>query len=1270
MSNKFLVFPVFSFIAFLFSSEMFAGNIKLTSSGVGGIAPCSLAFSVNIPEIYGAVPAHLNVINDAGDYRKLQIGNNPTSLYSPSVNVVGLGNNTMEVTIKVKSASIDWTKIMLKPNGLGTLCVANYIKNARLLADNWMTIVIPLADFSTTIDFKAIKQIHFPYSNNAPAFELGISSIKFTGSAVPYNYFGESKVNNIQNGNGGPGELKATLVAETLPVNPVASVQTYINGQADSLLSQYPYIFSKQFLSQGIYNVHAQVLYKNQEQRISDTVKITVTTPLISNLAATILCPDTVLLIRPATFPINVEVVGAQPKEPAYIHVTNVQSGYRKLNIGYNELNLYGPMQNLTASGNSRIDITIKDNLGTCDWSRVAIKLNEKGNVAVKPYIDLAGGLSNVYKTISIPLSAFGSTVDLTQISYLTFPYSNDAGVMDLSIKSLVISGGPQPLVWFGEEKGSVSHNGLGRSGELVAELVQPVAPENELLSVDFFANDSLLSHDIFSPYQYVWENIPVGIQKLKAVANVSGGRKVSSSEKLLNVKVPVVDTVSNLQISIASSDPDTVLYPSSLGIVASIAGKYKNIPEHILSVAVKSDYSKSLIGYHPTNLYAGGNNVIAGGNTFVEVTMKVMRGNPDWTKMYFKPKEKGTLRLSPYLSSAMQLGDGWFTLKIPLADFDPTIIFSDVNYLAFPYSADAGVFEIAVESIVFKGGSTPFVWYGENKRDNAIAGKGGPGELSTTKVAAFTPEATISAVTLYDNNIILATDSVEPFQFEAYRPEPGIHHYRAVLCDSKSRKAYSSTITKTVLDESARNGILISMTFDANPNDLSVSVASLRYNKAFAYSITLDDGLADAYTNVFTLLNGGYNVELNRNYPGLSFTDGNGNDVRFTASSAVYCVNTLGIDLHVNTAGYLKWTQMTNMYNAGWDILNHSYSHAAYSSGMDYNYQITRGRDYIFEKTGIKATGFVIPSGDANYVLPALANGYNAIYSQNYAYLGNDGLDVNKIYDYSNFKMSRRNLIEASFDTTSILTKINQIASQSVGGKHFWLSDFTHNVKTVSANGGLIYSTFEYMANNIERLYGKSGSDNIWVAPVQRVYEYLKLRDAVKIDYVLYGQTLKIWLDTTGMPGNLKSNDLTLVIKSTSKAVLNNNSGIRLESFDGNKEVKLLNFSIPQGIGSKSGKMTVSPGFEIQGRSKGSVLNTIFPNPVNAGECFTLNCSAECDGFQWIALISSNGVPVQREKRLLKEGINEIKVSTEGVRSGLYIVKLGEKVVGKMMIK
>ena len=354
---------------------------------------------------------------------------------------------------------------------------------------------------------------------------------------------------------------------------------------------------------------------------------------------------------------------------------------------------------------------------------------------------------------------------------------------------------------------------------------------------------------------------------------------------------------------------------------------------------------------------------------------------------------------------------------------------------------------------------------------------------------------------------------------------------------------------------------VTLTVTFDLPPSFISVEKASLRYNKAFAYSFILDDGLIDAYSAAFPLLTGGLVTGNNTVYPGYYYSDGCGNAIPFSAGLSWYSVNAAGVDLHVNTPAYVTWSQLISMYNAGWNVLNHSYSHAANDTSIDYAFQITRNTAFVKTKSGIDLTHFAPPSGDQNYVIPAFANGMLSVTGNNGAYNGSpDGFRVDQPVDLHEFRLYKMLVSDANQDTLNIMQKIDHVAETSVNGQHYWWSDFTHHVGFQSSGASLLFPLFQFYMENVAQQYGIAGTDNIWMAPTQDVYEYLSARDNSLVNYSLSGNVLTITVDYSAVPANMRTNALTLNLDSDqnfSSIVSDENDEI---TYNGSGDNKLIN--------------------------------------------------------------------------------------------------------------
>jgi hypothetical protein len=290
-------------------------------------------------------------------------------------------------------------------------------------------------------------------------------------------------------------------------------------------------------------------------------------------------------------------------------------------------------------------------------------------------------------------------------------------------------------------------------------------------------------------------------------------------------------------------------------------------------------------------------------------------------------------------------------------------------------------------------------------------------------------------------------------------------------------------------------------------------------------------------------------------------------------------------------------------MYNAGWNVLNHSYSHAAYGT-TDYDFQITKNITYVKSMCGIDLTHFVVPSGDQGYAAPAMANGMLTVNGNNNNYRGwPDGYRIDQIIDFNNFKLYKLLVCDANHDTTNIMQKINNAAAMSVNGKHYWWSDFTHHVGFETSGSSLLFPLFQYYMEHVAQQYGISGADNIWMAPTQDVYEYLNARDHCLVNYSLSGNTLTITIDRTLVPANLRTNSLTLTIECDQNVTDVVACGCQHLTYNGTGTKKLINVEwTPESNSDNTWVGTVSSNWEVAGNwSKSEVplpcANVIIPS-------------------------------------------------------------------------
>jgi hypothetical protein len=461
-------------------------------------------------------------------------------------------------------------------------------------------------------------------------------------------------------------------------------------------------------------------------------------------------------------------------------------------------------------------------------------------------------------------------------------------------------------------------------------------------------------------------------------------------------------------------------------------------------------------------------------------------------------------------------------------------------------------------------------------------------------------------------------------------------------------------------------DSLTLTVTFNNPPTSVSVEKAALRYNKDFAYSFILDDGLIDAYTAAFPLLNGGLVVGNNTIYPGYFYSDGCGNAIPFSAGLSWYSVNAAGNDLHVNTPSYVTWDQLKTMYQAGWTVLNHSYSHIANDTSINYVYQINQNTAYVKTKSGIDLSHFVPPAGDQNYVAPAFANGMLSVTGNNSSYNGfPDGYRIDQQVDLTNFKLFKMLISDANQNIGNIMQKIDTVAARSVNGKHYWWNDFTHHVGFTSSGASLLFPLFQFYMENIALQYGINGSDNIWMAPNQYVMEYINVRDKSILSYSLSGDELKIKINYSNVPDNMRVNALTLVVQSDQDFNSVDADGLQSLTYKGTGDNKLINLQWGD----------ITTGIKEVEKGEGPTPDNIRIHPNPFIDKFYVDFDEAKPGNFCFELHDITGKKVFDKSVNLPEGKSAIEFDLHGtdLQPGIYILKTisgGKELTSQKVIK
>ena len=378
--------------------------------------------------------------------------------------------------------------------------------------------------------------------------------------------------------------------------------------------------------------------------------------------------------------------------------------------------------------------------------------------------------------------------------------------------------------------------------------------------------------------------------------------------------------------------------------------------------------------------------------------------------------------------------------------------------------------------------------------------------------------------------------------------------------------------------DKDSVKPVVISFKIKLKSNrEFKIAPAKLKFNKHFAYSFTLDDGVRSAYLTAFPLLNGGQvSAPLLSEWKndhggdgshseGLFYSDGSGKKIPFKLGLAINGASMK--DLPVDR-GHLSWSEVKEMYEAGWDILNHGFHHAT-KPGTNFLTEVTENMVSIRQNLGFTMSQFVVPGGESapgyhlEYERDALANGSFSVAS--FAGAGpvipvQDKVSLDKLIFVRTFVQSTNDTIGFKV-MDRYLSALDQIAKSP---NPVWYTEFTHSV----GNGnlwslGMRFPDFKYYMTAIANKYGVKGEDSIWMAPWQEVYEYIWLRDRIQVKYVQKDKEVDVVISLPEIPETFRYHAISLAVDTSSKfEIVNHSSDLKITD-DGTKSHELITIEL-----------------------------------------------------------------------------------------------------------
>jgi hypothetical protein len=271
----------------------------------------------------------------------------------------------------------------------------------------------------------------------------------------------------------------------------------------------------------------------------------------------------------------------------------------------------------------------------------------------------------------------------------------------------------------------------------------------------------------------------------------------------------------------------------------------------------------------------------------------------------------------------------------------------------------------------------------------------------------------------------------------------------------------------------------------DAAETSPTVTVCPFKYDKKWAYTIEIDDGLVEVAQapNLVT------NYKYSDAPPGVV-----GGSLRSVVGSAAPFVKRVA-----GNSSQVTFPQLRQMMSAGWGVSSHSYAH----SGSGTMAQI---REDHFWSQNVFATEvgqgrglshFVYPNGWLGYEGYPISGGYDGQYFTEFGFRSGSLQGGSSMKPYAvatNVREFKRNNLDglATSDPyrglpATIDDLNNPLSAPSVLEDRLFVIDFTH-VLEISASS----DNYQAWALRLERIAGTTGVKQLWSAPSAEIFDYV----------------------------------------------------------------------------------------------------------------------------------------------------------------------------------
>lgn len=316
--------------------------------------------------------------------------------------------------------------------------------------------------------------------------------------------------------------------------------------------------------------------------------------------------------------------------------------------------------------------------------------------------------------------------------------------------------------------------------------------------------------------------------------------------------------------------------------------------------------------------------------------------------------------------------------------------------------------------------------------------------------------------------------------------------------------------------------------------DNVALRFAPLKYDKHFAFTFTCDDSFSNAYSRIWSLINakwidgreffhmGGIPTSGRIPEHPLTMTDGCGNDRRFGFSCSLWPTwgnekNTTFIKDLVQTGAnsiYISWEELALLSDFGVSMLFHNVDERVCDKTDPA--QIVQGfrADYqkVYDKLGLRMKILGLPDGNAAYVEAARQSDLVLFVRNSLAWQARIRLhtcgDLRNGQTYGGDNNSDPD------------RKLAELAEQAASDDPYWVGITVHRAG----------EEYMEMLEEVYRLYGKAGSDALWVASWDEVYEYVSMREGARIHRSAEGRTVTFEIEIPVDEG-FRFRDISLLV-------------------------------------------------------------------------------------------------------------------------------------------